>query len=228
MLIPTINTITSEPATVEFSTELFEKIIKAHDEANRIIRENAQTEVDSKFSDYEQSLLWQCMNDKLNEDLHYGLNSLIRKNLTTTVPVELYRGVNKRMKEQLLDAVVGDEIRFDRVTSFSTDFSIARNFSTAGIYGTRTLFSIRNCPIAFDYCSTMLKVLAGAPDEEFHNFKSDSMGKPNRASLTEMISDEKEWMLPPGTVLRIVDIREERETPLTLPVTVYHLEFITL
>ena len=47
----------------------------------------------SQFSDYEQSTLWLCFNDKADPKLHLDLDPVIRRNITSDVPVELYRGV---------------------------------------------------------------------------------------------------------------------------------------
>lgn len=53
-----------------------------------------------KFTDFEQSILWQCMEAKKNEALHRQLNKIIKKHLTKS-PYQLYRVYQNRQKNLL-------------------------------------------------------------------------------------------------------------------------------
>lgn len=53
-----------------------------------------------KFTDFEQSVLWQCMEAKKNEALHRQLNKIVKKHLTKS-PYQLYRGISKSTKNLL-------------------------------------------------------------------------------------------------------------------------------
>ncbi|AEO97013.1 hypothetical protein CPTAKMNP4_021 [Salmonella phage vB_SenM-AKM_NP4] len=177
------------------------------------------------FSDFEQSILWQCMNDKIDKTLHVELDKIIRKHISSDVPVELYRGVSKRTEAWLKNMAVGRIIADDRVTSFTSDFSTARQFAGGSVYGTHTILSLRNCPFAFNYQEHALNMLLAAPDTEFmHSIDPDFIFD-ERLDKLEMVNGEDEWMFPIGTQFEIVEIEELQYDPLSPSYTVYHLDF---
>ena len=184
-------------------------------------REIIQKEIDAEFNDAEQSTLFQCLDDKTAPELHVRLNSLVRRKLTMDVPVELYRGVSQTTLNMLQKLDVGDSFVTNRVTSFSTDYAIARDFSGSAIYGTHAIFSLRNCPIAFNYKEVILRMLIAMPDSEF----SDSV---QRGTQIAMVEREEEWMLPSGTKFQIEEIEDRTTDPLSRPKVIYHLRFISI
>lgn len=185
-------------------------------------REKIQAEVDKKFSDYEQMTLWRCMNDKEDPELHKDLSPIVRKHISTVVPVELYRGVSGfEISELLLD--VGDTFTTERVKSFSSDFSTARQFAGAYCYGTHTILSIRNCPLAFNYQEHMLQMVLGAPDSEYMNKSFDE-----RMDQLDMIESEQEFMFPIGTTFRVLSIDDLSHDPRSRNYTIYHLELVSI
>ena len=54
-----------------------------------------QYEIDSQFSDIEQSVLWQCMENK-PDCIQQELSSIVRRNWTSSVPETMYRGISKK------------------------------------------------------------------------------------------------------------------------------------
>lgn len=182
-----------------------------------------QHRTESRFSDIEQSVLWSCLNDKIGDDLHSRLNSIVNKNLTMDVSVELYRGLSRREAARWEFSEVGDIIEFTRVMSFSHDFAIAKQFSGAYTYGTFCMFAIRNCPMAFNYQEAMHQMVMGAPDSEFVKGYNDQF---DRLDKLTMIKDECEWMLPIRTKFRVVDVDLLAADPFQREVTIIHLECI--
>lgn len=199
------------------------------DEEDRVReeREQMQHDIDQEFTDEEQSVLWKCLNDKTESYVHRVLNKIARRRITSTVPVELYRGVNKRMKAMIQGLEIDDEFEVPVVTSFSTSYSTARQFSSHSIYGTKTIFSLRNCPFAYNYQEDMLRLLHAAPDSEFSANHFDPSAKVDRRNKVEMVNEENEWMLPVGTKFRIVEIESMQTDPLMTADKIYHLEFIS-
>ncbi|QQG32141.1 ADP ribosylase [Citrobacter phage CkP1] len=178
----------------------------------------------SQFSDYEQSTLWRCFNDKADAKLHLDLDPIVRRNITQDVPVELYRGVSKKTASWLQGMEVGRIIADNRVTSFSTDFSVARQFAGAYCYGTHIILSLRNCPFAFNFQEHAMNLVLAAPDSEF---KKDwvSNEEDERMEKLEMINAEDEWMFPIGTQFEIVSIEDYQVDPRARVYTIYHLNF---
>lgn len=185
-----------------------------------VTRRMIQRDIDAEFNDVEQSTIFQCLNDKIHPDFHQRLSSIVRRKLTMDVPTELYRGVSNTTLNMLYKLDVGDSFVLDRVTSFTSDFSIARDFSSGSIYGTQVIFSLHNCPIAFNYKEVILRMLIGMPDSEF-------TGRNGRDQQIKMVKREEEWMMPIGTKLMIESIEEKTEH-LCYPKTIYHLRFISI
>lgn len=213
--------------TVSMSDEAMLKIQmmdeerRAEEEAER---EYIQARVDEKFSDWEQSVLWQCMNDKNEDKFHEQLNPIVRKHMSSTVPVELYRGISRLERSKIEDLDVGDEFQLNRVTSFSSDFSTAKQFAGRWHYDTNIIFSMRNCPWAYNYYEDIMQIVLGAPSSEF-------MGKvvavdEQRLDKIDMIEGEQEFMLPSEARFRIVEIDTYRKDPNEPLYEVYHLELI--
>ena len=50
-------------------------------------REYLTNLIDSKFTRQEQNILWACTDSKEDPDFHYELDHLVRKHMTSTVPV---------------------------------------------------------------------------------------------------------------------------------------------
>lgn len=151
------------------------------------------------LSDYEQSLLWQCMNDKSGEIFHKDLSTLIMKRLSHC-SVPLYRGLSKTTFHKFTDLGIGDEYLAKRVYSFSEDMGVAAEFASNWTYGTRTLLKIENVNKAFWYQDDIINILLAAPESEF----IDEPGK--RGDNLDMVYHEAEWMIPIGSRLKIKDI----------------------
>ncbi|AIZ01805.1 ADP-ribosylase [Escherichia phage vb_EcoM-VR5] len=165
-------------------------------------RDNAQGEINERFTDEEQSVLWQCMENK-PDSIQETLNKIIRKNLTSVVPDKLYRGISKKTLKYLESVgCVGATIEFDRVMSFSKDFKVARNFASYNFYGTKNIFCINDAPFAFDYQEAIFKMICAAPPEEFNGLFPEI----TRATNLQLVNDEDEMMFPAGTTLRVDSI----------------------
>lgn len=179
-------------------------------------RNQCQAEIDALYTDNEQSVLWQCMENKpdlIQEDL----TRIIRNNLNTAPPAALFRGISKKTMEYLEDfRYVGATIEFNRVMSFSRDWQVARNFASYSFYGTRNIFCINNAPYAYNYQEAIFKMICGAPPEEFNGAYPEATRKSN----LHLVNDEDEFMFPAGTTLR-VDLIETH--PLNTLYTVWHL-----
>lgn len=192
------------------------------------IRENAELNPSyyeraiSQFSDYEQSTLWLCFNDKADPKLHLDLDPIIRRNITSDVPVELYRGVSKKTAAWLSHMEVGRIIADNRVTSFSSDFATARQFAGAYCYNTKVILSLRNCPFAFNFQEHAMNLVLAAPDSEF---RCNAINGDERMEKLEMINAEDEWMFPIGTQFEIVSIEDYQLDPLSPVYKIYHLNF---
>lgn len=179
-------------------------------------RDQCQAEIDALYTDNEQSVLWQCMENKpdlIQEDL----TGIIRNNLTKEIPTKLYRGISQKTMEYLeSEGCVGGIINFDRVMSFSRDWQVAINFASYSFYGTRNIFCINNAPYAYNYQEAIFKMICGAPPEEFNGAYPEATRKSN----LHLVNDEDEFMFPAGTTLR-VDLIEKH--PLNNLYTVWHL-----
>ncbi|QWY13261.1 NAD--protein ADP-ribosyltransferase [Escherichia phage vB_EcoM-ZQ3] len=146
-----------------------------------------QYEIDSQFSDIEQSVLWQCMENK-PDSIQQDLSAIVRRNWTSSVPETMYRGISKKTMATLDDKGIGSIIKFDRVMSFSPVFGVARNFASYNFYGTFNMFCIKD-----------------APSCEFNG----AFPEATRRSNARLISDECEFMLPIGTTLRVDSIIQD-------------------
>ena len=129
-------------------------------------------------------------------------NNIILNNLVETNK-PLYRGIS--IKELMKNKfVVGETLCFDRVTSFSEDYELARGFSVEE-YGTNCIVVIEGNKSVFNYTQEMGKVLADlmeicktTNDVERYDYLYDQM---------KMIYEEKEWMTEKSTKFKIVDIK---------------------
>ncbi|UPW39377.1 RNA polymerase ADP-ribosylase [Escherichia phage vB_EcoM_ESCO47] len=182
--------------------EIEEMVRRAQDP---VFQEDLQYKIDEVFSDSEQSTLWQCMENK-PDCIQQELDSIIRKNWSSSVPTVLYRGISKKTLK-MLDSVgcVGATIKFDRVMSFSSVFGVARNFASHNFYGTKQIFCVKNAPFAFNFRETMLDMILAAPSCEF----SGAFPEATRRSNVRLVSDECEFMFPIGTTLRVDSVTEE-------------------
>lgn len=187
-------------------------------------RQYIQAKVEEKFTDFEQSTLWLCMNDKNEELIHDRLNPIVRKHMSTAVPVELYRGVSMVEAQKLYDLGEGDTFTLDRVTSFSSDFSTAKQFASKWHYDSHLILSMRNCPWAYNYQEDIINILLGAPDEEYMGSLSIDE---QREDKLDMVQGECEFMLPKEAAYRIVNIEDKFQTdPNTMAYTILHLELV--
>ena len=187
-------------------------------------RQYIQSKVDEKFSNLEQSTLWMCMNDKNDDFIHERLNPIVRKHMSSTVPVELYRGISLIEANKIYDLAEGDEFTLDRVTSFSSDFSTARQFAGKWHYNSNIILSMRNCPWAYNYQEDIINIVLGAPDEEYHGMLTI---KEQREDKLDMVQGECEFMLPSEARYRIVHIEDKFQTdPNAMSYTIIHLELI--
>lgn len=209
---------------IAITSEVFDKIQSA---AQRVLEEEQrerdyiQAKVDEKFSDIEQSILWRCMNDKQNSCLHRDLNPIVRKHMSSTVPVELYRGITNIEAQKVQDMDVGDTFTLDRVTSFSSDFSVAKQFAGMWHYDSNIILSIRNCTFAYNYQEDMINMLMGAPDSEFGGNLDEE-----RVDRLDMVQGESEFMLPVEARFKIISIDEHSKDPNDLSATIIHLELM--
>ncbi|EMS9118433.1 hypothetical protein WLC71_002304 [Escherichia coli] len=163
-----------------------------------------QYEIDSQFSDIEQSILWQCMENK-PDSIQQDLSAIVRRNWSSSVPETMYRGISKKTMATLDDKGVGSIIKFDRVMSFSPVFGVARNFASYNFYGTFNMFCIKDAPFAFNFREHMLNMILAAPSCEFNG----AFPEATRRSNARLISDECEFMLPIGTTLRVDSIIQD-------------------
>lgn len=203
--------------------EIFQKQVEAvrEEEKERLY---IQQRVDEKFTDEEQSTLWMCMNDKNDDFIHERLNPIVRKHMNSTVPVELYRGVSRIEARKLEDLTEGDEFTLGRVTSFSSDFSTARQFAGRWHYDSNVILSMRNCPWAYNYQEDIINIVLGAPDEEYMGL---SKVEEQREDKLDMVTSECEFMLPKEARYRIVNIEDQFQTdPNAMAYTIIHLELI--
>lgn len=169
--------------------------------SNEWAREGLQHNIDSIFTVEEQSILWQCMEDK-TDDMQDKLNSIIRRNLSSDVPEKVYRGVSKRTLAWLSKLTVGDRFAFDRVMSFSADYKVARNFASFNFYGTKNIICINDAAFAFNYQEIIMQLILAAPDCEFNGFDPQI----TRVNNLNLVNDEDEFMFPTGTTLRVDSI----------------------
>lgn len=226
MLIQAIDVKTNCPTTISLSNEALNAILernaamKAEEEKERLY---IQERVDAKFTDIEQSTLWMCMNDKNSAFIHERLNPIVRKHMNSTVPVELYRGISMVELNKISDMAEGDEFTLGRVTSFSSDFSTAKQFASKWHYDTNVILCMRNCPWAYNYQEDIINIVMGAPNEEFNNNILDEQ----RADKLDMVQGENEFMLPTEAKYRIVHIEDDfQKDPNEFYYTLIHLELV--
>ncbi|AHY24980.1 RNA polymerase ADP-ribosylase [Pectobacterium bacteriophage PM2] len=153
----------------------------------------------TKFDDYEMSLLWSCLNDKVgyHPEFHTDLSRIVLNNLSNSVPEILYRGISKRQLSLVEPLEIGESFNLGRVTSFSSSLDTARSFS-CDVYKTDFIIEVRNSEYAYNYKEDMLKILQAAPDSEFSC-------KGERLDKIDMVRDENEFMMPIETEYTIVD-----------------------
>lgn len=128
-------------------------------------------------------------------------NDIILNNLVVTDKT-LYRGIS--IKELMKNKfIVGEILCFDRVTSFSEDYELARGFSVEE-YGTNCIVVMNGSKSVFNYTKEMGQVLADlmelcktTNDVERYEYLYDQM---------KMIYEEKEWMTEKSSKFKIVDI----------------------
>lgn len=159
------------------------------------------------FTDEEESVLWRCMNDKICPELCSKLADIIDDHCEE-YEFDLYRGVSNSLLRQLQGKDVGEKLMLNRVTSFSEDFNIARQFASYEIYGTKVVLQVVGPVQAFPYSKHMQQILLAAPDSEFHGVNKDKHRKDN----IDMVMNEQEWMINECTTLKIVDIIDDEET----------------
>ncbi|UCR74229.1 hypothetical protein [Klebsiella phage vB_KpnM_5N] len=159
----------------------------------------------NRFDCKEQSILWQCMNDKIGEEFHKKLDSIVRRHQIDNREI-LYRGLSCREAKAFYDALIkGEKFDFGKVASFTTDETIAREFAGKWHYSTFVVIEVNNCQQSFDYHTNMKSLLITAPDSEFirPNDLIDNVAQRRSANI-EMIDKERERMLPMGTKFKVV------------------------
>lgn len=181
-----------------------------------------QERVDAKFTDIEQSTLWMCMNDKNTDFIHERLNPIVRKHLTSTVP-PLFRGISLLEANKIYDLAEGETFTLNRVTSFSSDFSTAKQFASKWHYNSQIIFRIQNCPYAFNYQEEMIQILLAAPDEEF---MGQMEVKEQREDKLDMVQGECEFMLPKEATFRICSSQAVKDYGVETVYTIIDLELI--
>lgn len=159
----------------------------------------------NRFDCKEQSILWQCMNNKIGEEFHKKLDSIVRRHQIDNRDT-LYRGLSCREAKAFYDALIkGEKFDFGKVASFTTDETIAREFAGKWHYSTFVVIEVNNCQQSFDYHTNMKSLLITAPDSEFMrpNDVIDNIAQRRSADI-EMIDKEQERMLPMGTKFKVV------------------------
>lgn len=159
----------------------------------------------NRFDCKEQSILWQCMNNKIGEEFHKKLDSIVRRHQIDNRDT-LYRGLSCREAKAFYDALIkGEKFDFGKVASFTTDETIAREFAGKWHYSTFVVIEVNNCHQSFDYHTNMKSLLITAPDSEFMrpNDVIDNIAQRRSADI-EMIDKEQERMLPMGTKFKVV------------------------
>lgn len=159
----------------------------------------------NRFDCKEQSILWQCMNDKIGEEFHKKLDSIVRRHQIDNSDI-LYRGLSCREAKAFYDALIkGEKFDFGKVASFTTDETIAREFAGKWHYSTFVVIEVNDCHQSFDYHTNMKSLLITAPDSEFirPNDLIDNVAQRRSADI-EMIDKEQERMLPMGTKFKVV------------------------
>lgn len=159
----------------------------------------------NRFDCKEQSILWQCMNDKIGEEFHKKLDSIVRRHQIDNSDI-LYRGLSCREAKAFYDALIkGEKFDFGKVASFTTDETIAREFAGKWHYSTFVVIEVNDCHQSFDYHTNMKALLITAPDSEFirPNDLIDNVAQRRSANI-EMIDKEQERMLPMGTKFKVV------------------------
>lgn len=159
----------------------------------------------NRFDCKEQSILWQCMNDKIGEEFHKKLDSIVRRHQIDNSDI-LYRGLSCREAKAFYDALIkGEKFDFGKVASFTTDETIAREFAGKWHYSTFVVIEVNDCHQSFDYHTNMKSLLITAPDSEFirPNDLIDNVAQRRSANI-EMIDKEQERMLPMGTKFKVV------------------------
>lgn len=169
-----------------------------------------------KFTDWEESILFQCMNDKICPDHNKALSALIEKNLTQ-IPYELWRGITNTELDKIADLGIGDTFCLNRVTSFSESQKTAIDFSSSWSYNSGTMIKIES-GYAYRYWIDMLNILRDTPIEEFIvDTLNDSHGtyeeriadaESRKEDKIEMIEYETEWMVPDNHRFVIVNIED--------------------
>lgn len=214
--------ITKETLTDEIKAQVLLELEKEEQEENE--RLYIQERIDAKFTVEEQSTLWMCMNDKNEPKIHERLNPIVRKHMSSTVPVELYRGISLKEADGIYDLAEGDEFTLGRVTSFSSDFSTAKQFAGKWHYNSNIILSMRNCPWAYNYKEDIINIVLGAPDEEYMGLLPVNE---QREDKLDMVQGECEFMLPKEARYRIVHIEDQFQTdPNAMAYTIIHLELI--
>ena len=116
----------------------------------------------SIFTEEEQSILWQCMNDKTCPELCYNLSKIVDEHCEE-YKFDLFRGISKSLLNLLYYKGVGDTFILPRVTSFSEDYEIAKSFASYEVYGTKTILHVVGPVFAFPYSKHMEQILLAAP-----------------------------------------------------------------
>lgn len=171
------------------------------------------------FDEYEIECLMRCIEDKVHPSTHHELDYIIGGYLERP-PVELYRGISKTQLADIQQMGIGDVYSVERVQSFTPDFATARSFANSSVYGTKTIFSVRNAPRAFNYQAAMEYLLT--LDIEDSIIKD--WCKRRRDDVGFLISDEREWMFPMFTNFRIMDIDTLQYDPNAAEYTIYHMD----
>lgn len=201
------------PKSMEILREQVVTLLE-QEEAEEKEREYIQARVDAKFTCLEQSLIWQCMNDKNTQQHHEMLNPVIRKHMSTSVP-DLWRGLTHIELRNIMDIEPGDTFTLGRITSFSADEAKAREFAGYYTYNTKTMLELRNPGWAYNYYADMMDMLLGAPDSEF--------GHEEREEKIDMVESEQEFMLPIEARFKLLDIVNTIEYP---DYNIYQIELL--
>lgn len=175
----------------------------------------------NRFDCKEQSILWQCMNNKIGEEFHKKLDSIVRRHQIDNRDT-LYRGLSCREAKAFYDALIkGEKFDFGKVASFTTDETIAREFAGKWHYSTFVVIEVNNCQQLFDYHTNMKSLLITAPDSEFMrpndmpNDMIDNIAQRRSADI-EMIDKEQERMLPMGTKFKVVGHNKVKKSGLLM------------
>ncbi len=151
-----------------------------------------------EMSEHNIELLYYLVHDKDRIGSH--LESIDLKPLTASTK-PLYRGVySGEFKIYKNNIRPGGKIVFNRITSFSEDFKIARSFASSGYILESTRTDKAFC--YYDFLSKHIEDIKRIPPGEH-----DSLDDPE--AVVRYAQEEKEWLIPKKSTFNIVEVYQQ-------------------